>query len=325
MRIHTKTLYKGSDTVDKTKLLSVSLFRVKRAYQGFDKYLNYSLNLIGQVTRILPQWILRFYVDESVKEDELEKLKHPSVQIVLYKCEDFWDESSGTHEGLFGTFIRFLPMFSAQKYEAMISSDVEIGDYWFEYFKYLDKHVEEVGLINQLCHNDWTPEFLEYSILAGGIYSKLVFPRSLLTDFLKNLKEHNFSLKIVKQTDRDTYVPYGTDEYFLTTRLYTYLQEHRIKVMTLTIAAVVGSMGKVLKTVVDKTRKDLAESILNKMRINDRQFWQDPRKLPNDVFVKGLVRIIKLVEPEFETSRYKGCILDYINHPKLTRLHKYNY
>lgn len=325
MRIHTKTLYKGSDTIEKTKLLSVSLFRVKRSYRGFEKYLNESINLIAQVTRILPQWILRFYIDESVKEEEYEKLKHPGVQIVLFKCEDFWDEQSGTHEGLFGTFIRLIPMFSAQKYEAYISSDVEIGDFWFEYFKYLDKNAEEIGLINQLCYNEWIPEYLEYSILAGGIYSKLVFPRQILMDFLKNLKENNFSLKIVKETDRDTYIPYGTDEYFLTTRFYTYLQEHRIKVMTLTIATVIGAMGKVLKTVVDKKRKDLAAAILDKTRIAYSQFWKDPRKLKPDVFVKDLERIIKIVEPEFETSRYKGCVVDYLEHPKLTRLHKYNY
>lgn len=325
MRIYTKTLYKGSDTLEKTKLLSVSLFRVKKSYRGFEKYLNDSINLIAQISRILPTWILRFYIDESVKEEEYEKLKHPNVQIVVFKCEDFWDEQSETHEGLFGTFIRLLPMFSAQKYEAYISSDVEIGDFWFEYLKYLDKNADEVGLVNQLCYNEWIPEYLEYSILAGGIYSKLVFPRQILMDFLKNLKEKNFSLKIVKESDKDTYIPYGTDEYFLTTRFYTYLQEHRIKVMTLTIATVIGAMGKVLKTVVDKTRKDLAAAILTKTRVAYSQFWKDPRKLKNDVFVKDLQRIIRIVEPEFETSRYKACIVDYLEHPKLTRLHKYNY
>lgn len=325
MRINTKTLYKGSDTTEKTKLLSVSLFRVKKSYRSFTKYLDDSINLIAQVTRILPQWILRFYIDESVKEEEYEKLKHSSVQIMLFKCEDFWDESSNTHEGLFGTFIRLLPMFSAQKYEAMISSDVEIGDFWFEYLKYLDKNAQEVGLVNQLCHNDWTPEYLEYSILAGGIYTKRVFPRQLLTDFLKNLKEKNFSLKIVKDSDKDTYIPYGTDEYFLTTRFYTYLQEHKVKVMALTIASVIGAMGKVLKTVVDRTRKDLAGAILDKTRVAYSQFWKDPRKLRPDVFVKDLNRIIKIVEPEFETSRHRTCILDYLKNPKLTRLNKYNY
>lgn len=325
MRINTKTLYKGSDTLEKTKLLSVSLFRAKKSYRGFEKYLNDSVNLIKQVTTILPNWILRFYVDESVQDTELEKIKHPSVQIVGFKCEDFWDEDSGTHEGFFGTFIRFLPMFSAQKYEAMISCDVEIGDFWFDYFKYLEKHADEVGLINQLCHNDWTPEYLEYSILAGGIYSKLVFPRQILTDFLKNLKEHKFSLKKVKQTDAETYIPYGTDEYFLTTRLYLYLQEHRIKVMTLTIASVVGAMNKVIKTVVNPERREQAKNIVDKMMFSNSQFWKDPRKLKPDVFVKDLNRIIKIVEPEFEISRHKKCIVEYLEHPKLTRLHKYNY
>jgi len=325
MRIYTKTLYKGSDTLEKTKLLSVSLFRVKRSYRGFEKYLNESINLISQVTRILPDWILRFYIDESVKEDELEKLKHPSVQIVEFKCEDFWDEQSRTHEGLFGTFIRLLPMFSAQKYEAYISSDVEIGDFWFEYFKYLDKNAEQIGLINQLCHNDWTPEYLEYSILAGGIYSKLVFPRQILTDFLKNLKENKFSLKIIKQTDSETYIPYGTDEYFLTTRLYMYLQENRIKVMTLTIASVIGAIEKIVKSVVDKERKKQAMAIVDKTRFAYSQFWKDPRKLKPDIFVKDLNRIIKIVEPEFEISRHRKCIIEYLEHPKLTRLHKYNY
>jgi hypothetical protein len=325
MRINTKTLYKGSDTTEKTKLLSVSLFRTKRGYRGFNKYLEDSIRLVEQVTRILPDWILRFYIDESVKEEEYEKLKHSSVQILEYKCEDFWDSEIGTHEGYFGTFIRFLPMFSAQKYKVMISCDVDIADFWLEYFKYLDKNVVEVGLINQLCHNDWTPEYLDYSILAGGMYSKLVFPRQILTDFLKNLKEKKFSLKIIKQTDTETYIPYGTDEYFLTTRLYMYLQEHKVKVMTLTIATVIGAIEKIVKSVVDKDRKKLAMAIVDKARFAYSQFWKDPRKLRPDIFVKDLNRIIKIVEPEFQLSRHRGCILDYLEHPKLTRLHKYNY
>ena len=325
MRIHTKTLYKGSDTPEKEKLLTVCLFRKKTSYRGFEKYLNFSINLIDQITRILPQWIIRFYVDESVKEDELEKLKHPSVQIVLYKCEDFWDESSGTHEGIFGMFVRYIPMFSAQKYKAYIATDVDLDDFWFEYMKYLDKHAEQVGLVNQLCHNDWTPEYLEYSILGGGIYSKIVFPRPLLMDFLKKLKEGKFSLRVIKQTDTETFIPYGADEYFLTTRFYTYLQEHKIKILTLTIATVVGAMGKVLKDVKDKDRKDTANDILTKARYYDYKFWRDPRSLRPDVFVRDLKKIIKIVEPEFVSSRYSKCILEYLNEPKLTSMRKFNY
>lgn len=324
MRINTKTVFKGESVDGRTKIVSVSLFRMKKSYRGFSKYLDFCIDFIEKVEKVLPDWILRIYVDESVQPNEIDQLKASNVELVVYKCDDFWDAESGTHEGTFGTFMRFLPMFSAQKYEAMVSSDIDVDVFMLDYFKYLDKHAEQVGFINQLCYNTWIPEDLKYSILAGGIYTKVVFPRVLLTNFLKEVKTGSVSLKIIKDTDRDTFVPYGTDEYFLTTKLYNYLEANRIKVMTLTLSSVVSGIRNVLKSVKDE-RKEKIEKYIKKLSYLDHEFWRDPRTLRPDAFKKYLTPIVELVQPELENSRHRKCIQDYLNNPRIVRVHKYNY
>lgn len=323
MRINTKSIYKGSNA-DTSKIICVSLFRMKKSYRGFGKYLDFCISFVEKVKNTLPEWFLRIYVDESVQDDELEKLKADNVEIVLYKCDDFWDEASGTHEGTFGTFMRFLPMFSAEKYEAMASSDIDVDVFMLEYFKYFDKNADEIGFINQLCYNNWIPEDLKYSILAGGIFSRVVFPRQLLINFLKEVKTGSVSLKIIKTTDTDTYVPYGTDEYFLTTKLYDHIESKKMKVMTLTLASVVSGIRNILKEVKDE-RKDKIEKYIKKLSYLDHEFWKDPRKLKPDAFKKYLEPIVELVKPELKNSRHARCILDYLDHPKMVRLHRYNY
>jgi hypothetical protein len=324
MKINTKSIYKGADVDGKTKIVCVSLFRMKNSYRGFSKYLDFCVQFIEKIQRILPDWFLRIYIDESIKNEELEVLKANNVELVEYKCEDFWNESSGTHEGTFGTFMRFLPMFSVQKYECMVSSDIDVDDFMVEYFKFFDQNAKEVGLVNQLCYNDWIPEDLKYSILAGGMFTKVVFPRLLLTNFLKEVKDGKVAVHITKQTDADTYVPYGTDEYFLTTKLYNYLEKNKIKIMALTISSVVGAIRKVLKNVKDERLKEV-EKNMKKLTYLDHAFWKDPRKLSPESFKKYLEPIVKLIKPELEASRHGACILDYLDHPKMVRLKKYNY
>lgn len=324
MRINTNLIFKGENVDGRTKIICVSLFRMKKSYRGFQKYLDFCIQFIEKVERILPEWILRIYVDESVQATELDMLKAANVEIVLYKCEDFWDVSSGTHEGTFGTFMRFLPMFSAQKYEAMASSDIDVDIFMLEYFKYLDKNAEQVGLINQLCYNTWIPEDIRYSILAGGLYSKVVFPRQLLTNYLKQVKTGSISLKIIKETDRDTYVPYGTDEYFLTTKLYNYLEVNRIKVLAITLSSVVSGIRNVLKSVKDERREKI-ERYIKKLSYLDHEMWKNPRNLKPTDFKKYLAPIVELVQPELETSRHAKCIFDYLNNPRVVRMYKYNY
>lgn len=324
MRINTNLIFKGENVDGRTKIICVSLFRMKKSYRGFQKYLDFCIQFIENVEKVLPEWILRIYVDESVQATELDQLKAANVEIVLYKCEDFWNADSGTHEGTFGTFMRFLPMFSAQKYEAMASSDIDVDVFMLEYFKYLDKHAEQVGLINQLCYNTWIPEDIRYSILAGGLYSKVVFPRQMLINYLKQVKTGSISLKIIKETDKDTYVPYGTDEYFLTTKLYNYLESNKIKVLAFTLSSVVSGIRNVLKSVKDE-RKEKIERYIKKLSYLDHEMWKNPRNLkPND-FKKYLAPIVEMVQPELETSRHAKCILDYLNDPRVVRMYKYNY
>lgn len=322
MRINAKLIFKGSSVDRRTKLISASLFRMKSAYRDFSKYLRRAILFIKQVERILPDWIARIYIDESVTESELEKLQLSHVEIVLYQCDEFWDSESGTHEGVFGTFMRFLPMFSAQKYECMVSSDVDLPDFWFESFKWFDSHAKEVGLINQSCHSSRIPQDVRYNILAGGLFSRIVFPRQLLTSFLKQAHERKIELKVLKDTDKDTYLPYGADEYFLNTKLYDYLEKHRVKILALTVTSVISEMKRIFK---DNLSDSTIEPHMMKLEDLDRSLWKDPKNVNANEIKKHVRALSEFVEPDFQESFYKQCVTDFLEHPKTIRTYKYNY
>lgn len=327
MRIETTLLYAGPETSKHTKLFSVCLFRMKRSYQKFNNYLGFCVRTIGEVKRIMPDWTMRIYIDESVKEPEIRQLLADHVEIMLYKCEPFWDAESGTHEGVFGTFMRFLPFFSAQRYEVMACGDIDnAGEYQLELINILGNTATEVGLVNHLCSSEWQPEGLRYNLIANGIVSKVVFPRYMLTRFLEEVKERHHTLKIIKQTDTDTYMPYGTDEFFLNTKLYNYLEKHKVRVLTYTMSTVVPAMRRLLKAVKsDKERMEKIEPLFKKMTYVDIDFWRDPRRVRPDAFVKLLRKILDLVQPEFEVSRHRQCLEAYLADPVMIRKYKYNY
>jgi hypothetical protein len=325
MRITTHTLFKGKSVSGKTNIISASLFRMKRSYMGFKKYHDHAINFIKLTHEMMPDWIVRMYVDSSLTKDEIEALTADHVEIVLYHCNDFWDSQSKTHEGVFGTFMRFLPMFSAQKYDTMISSDIDIFPFHLNVFKYLISNIDQIGLLSTSCHSQWIPPGAKYSILAGGIVSRVVFPRQLLLRYLEHIRDNKIVLRAIKPTDTDTTLPYGADEYFLNTSLSNYINSNGIHVLAFTLSTVVTAVRHLMKPIKNKELLTKLEKPLGILGYMDSKLWSNPQELNNTAFLPYLKKILPYVEETLEDSRYSECIRDYVQRPKIIKIKKFNY
>lgn len=324
MRISTKTVYKGP-SVQGNKLICGSLFRMKKSYRMFDKYLGRCRMFIDMCKRILPDFIVRIYLDDSVRDEELETLKDEHVEIVKYHCEDFWDSESGTHEGVFGTFVRMLPVFSAKKYDVVISSDIDVYPFHVDSLKLLNQKADQIGLLNTSCHSKWIPAEAEYSILAGASVYKVVFPRQLLTRYLEHVRDGKIELQVVKSTDENTILPYGADEFFLNTIVANYIKLNKIHVMTITLSTVMTAVRQVLKSVKDKETIATIEKPIRILDHLDAKLWTNPIELKDDAFYGSLKKVLPVIKDHLVDSKYVKCIKDYLSNPKVIKMKKYNY
>jgi len=325
MRITTHTIFKGGSTSGKKQLISVALFRMKRSYMGFKKYHDHAIKFIKLTKQMMPDWMVRIYVDNSLSREEMEALTDDHVEIVVYHCDDFWDSESKTHEGVFGTFMRFLPFFSAQKYDIMISSDIDIFPFHLNVFKYLVSKFDDIGLLSTSCHSQWIPPGARYSILAGGIVTRKVFPRQLLLKYLEHIRDEKIVLRAIKPTDTDTILPYGADEYFLNTVLSTYIDSHKIHILAFTLSTVVTAVRQLMKPIKDKEILSKLEKPLGILTHMDSKLWSNPQELNDTAFLPYLKKVMPYIELSLEDSRYSKCIKDYIEYPKIIKIKKFNY
>lgn len=309
MKIHTEFLVKkGGD-----RILAVSLFRMKSAYRSFEKYLTQAKQFVTLAKKMLPEWTIRFYTDDSVPE-----ITELDVEIVKYRCEEFWDTESSTHEGVFGTFMRFLPLF--ESHEIVAVSDIDTAKTVLHSIQYLEKHVNEFGCLNVSCNSGWAPLDHKFNILAGGMVSKIKFPKQLLTKFLTNVKSGKLEIHAVKKTDTDTYLPYSSDEVFLNTIFYEYLIKHDIHVMTYTLSSIRIPIQFVTKP---SPKKETVKKEIDEIEEINYHMWKDSSTVNDTAYVKPLRKIMNVFKQEIQESGYLPCLESYLKNPSIVTIHTY--
>ena len=88
---------------------------------------------------------LRIFIDETIYLDNtiMNELKQlTNIELVLYSCPNFLIKDKKNHEGLFGTMVRFFPMFDFPNNDAktVIISDVDICSKTKIYTKWMEYH-----------------------------------------------------------------------------------------------------------------------------------------------------------------------------------------
>lgn len=258
---------------EKYNIVSTVIFRIIDNYKPFDHYYTGLKHLVDNLPVLLPKYYLRLYYDDTIsvakstspevnKEittlwipyfEELKKKEH--VQLCHYKHK--------LNDGLFGTLVRFYPLFDYQdnaNIDHVIISDVDIENtepltaLFPRMLKFMEDNKTDVHYLASHCYTRMTrynvfsdDEIKDRSLpfVANCIISKIKFPKKLFKDFMtcmENLDQEENGNETCKKTQNfvknektankvintKTKFLYGIDEFFLYVAISKYIKEMKI-------------------------------------------------------------------------------------------------
>lgn len=251
-------------------ILSASLFKLNDMYKcitvyvdGLSKIINFIIN--ENNIRDKNKFFLFIYIDHSVIEDSDFNKLYMSIKnlnfisVCKYYCSNYIDINNKLHYGVFGTFIRMLPLFE-KDYESNIKTVIDI-DYTDREIYLFIKHItnifainnNNVVFINKIGYS-WKylqyfkNEYLDDSVLFIAYFKNIYLPIELLTEFLNLLlnkdkdissvlallfkdkleleKEEKLGLCNDRYTSDHLFI-YGIDEYFINKLVIDYVIKYQ--------------------------------------------------------------------------------------------------
>lgn len=265
------------DVIKKKNLFVITLFKVKSRFnrKKFEKYVNGILilsDILKTFNNTLPnddKFTLRLYIDKEIYDDKLiydKLIKLENISIIMFNCMKYKskDENYKYHFGLFGTLVRFFPLFDFENNDAkhIIVLDADTNEkiiYRMIYgYLLLIKHniinditlyyggreyYYEIGVTREdqmPLTKDKYGNILPYLIANNFIILKTI-NCEIFCNFLNEVeavtkKEHNMKnnillttyISIVKNNNRlcEQNICFGIDEYFLNVYYIPYLIKH---------------------------------------------------------------------------------------------------
>jgi len=219
--------------IQSRNVLTSCFFTVGEAYRDFRQYTGNLKRFLLQAEK-LKDFEVRIYTDDTGKDIALEVTQdYPRASVLHYNCPEF--RSGRGHVGMFGTLVRFMPMF--EDLDTVWSSDIDVPDSYLNHkiFERVKNSKCDFMLSTFICYERkvWGRK---YTMLAGKLISRIQFPRALLTRFLNNftngkMEEVVERLNVQNKRKPRSDFPYGMDELFLNTYMYNWLSERSSRVL----------------------------------------------------------------------------------------------
>lgn len=170
------------DFNNKKNIVSCSFFKLATTpYKNFNLYVDGLERLYKKVYNEYADsgFVIRLFIDNSIKDDEkiYKRIKKMNkLEIVIFYCANYLSEHNKLyHEGLFGTIVRFFPMFDFEYNDANIVIISDIDDY-----KYFVKCLETIQIINSTIR----PDTKLYFVKSGNITKNVFYT---IDSFYKNI------------------------------------------------------------------------------------------------------------------------------------------
>jgi hypothetical protein len=219
-------------------VLSACFFTMADAYRKFDVYKS-DLKKFLQSTKQINGFEIRLYTDDSGKDFVLDEVgDFPDVTVLHYDCPPF-REGKG-HTGAFGTIVRFLPLFEKGLDIVWISDiDLDRSIITLDIVEMMERNGADIFIPSAFCYQrkPWVGDVLKHPIQAGRFISKIKFSKQLLTNFIQRLIDGKYSelIKSINEYNRqkapNDMFPYGMDEAFLNSSIYSSIRKHNVKVI----------------------------------------------------------------------------------------------
>ena len=246
-------LFNNLNLNEKKNIVSCAFFKLHTsAYKDFNLYIDGLEKLYDKVYIQYKneKFTIRLFIDNSIYHDKklFDRLKKMNkLEIVLYQCQNY---QIGTdlnyHMGLFGTFVRFFPMFDFENNDADIVVVSDIDDY-----DYFEKSILNIKLIKSNIKSHTEISFFKAGNISKNVlytissfYKNIPNPYAVASNFISFLKcdkrvLYNFLIEIAESNELltkyqhkfesntnlltgDKFV-YGFDEYFLNINYTNYL------------------------------------------------------------------------------------------------------
>lgn len=212
--------------------VNIVFFKANPPSRNFQEYID-GLKDWKNIKTTFPNSQLQIFVDRHVTEDEelVEIMKDLDARVILFECPDHMKNKF--HTGLFGTLLRFFPIFDINTKPLNVAHicELEPGEfvkYRYHLLEHFSKGRREVSM--QYVLNDYSkkygdeqPEFegIPYSWIIAGAWT--VFekaPFSLLSDYLDNIESGNkyfnrYGNKTARVLSEHGKYSFGIDEVFL--------------------------------------------------------------------------------------------------------------
>ncbi len=177
----------------KKNIISLCFFKKEQYSKNFNIYMFGLKTWVKFINSFKHNYIIRLFIDNNVYEDQtIMKIINscPYMEPILFECADYMDNKY--HIELFGTMVRFFPMFDFKNND---SNKVIISD--------IDLKVPDLPrmreLINQSFHSNIFTGFSglgEFGkntskplphLYANGLYAPEIYKKKIIIDFIKNI------------------------------------------------------------------------------------------------------------------------------------------
>lgn len=247
-----------TEPIGEYNVVSTVIFRLEDNYKDMSEYYNKSANLTDKFYDYFPKnFYLRIYFDDSIIkksgneiiDNEIDKIWIPLlikfkklnfVQLCKYKHIDFL-KNNIFHIGLFGTLMRFLPLFDYKfnkNIKTVLITDIDVSPKYMNFTRgclnYTLKHKLHFFFRTSFCKanagyhqtsvgivNTWL------RIMAGTmVLNDYKFPKQILNDFFNQIHSKNYDENLSKfikmdvfnmhlrKANQDKLFRYGLDEFF---------------------------------------------------------------------------------------------------------------
>ena len=191
-------------------ILSTCFFKMNVHYKNFYIYLNglkrWQEFLNNKNNKNIKYLI---FIDQNIKDDEkiMNIINNSKMYPILFNCPDYFNNKF--HHDLFGTLVRFFPIFDEQNKNKVIVVDVDLHQEDYKKINFFIDNIDKLDGIGGFAKYDGIN--LPY-IFAGMFFCGEKFETNLLLDFIKNppaLTDSGFYQK------RKTTFGFGIDELFI--------------------------------------------------------------------------------------------------------------
>ena len=285
---------------NKYNIISVSVFRLATNYKPMFLYYSGLRKLIDITPQYFEGYYLRIYFDDSIikpnydndeinneiKEQWLPLIEYAKmkshVQLVKYHHSDFTYGLG--HSGLFGTMVRFIPLFDYDinnNVNIVYVADIDIFEelklgLWNsinQLFSQFIKSKSKLHFRTKYCYytenrfyRSGTELYTWRVIFAGTIISKMKFPKYLLDNFIECMKKDkaerkgtgcekinkflNIEYEGYRTEDKIKLMSitdfiYGIDEFFMNTDFMKYIFDNKINFSTSVYPDIVRSIYRI--------------------------------------------------------------------------------